>query len=102
MIVDVPTMQTDRPFDYLVPPRLDGALQPGMRVWVQFGKGARKVSGMVVALSDQSEYAGELKPLLDVLDPAPVLNHEMLALSKWLAETTYSFWIACMQTMLPT
>ena len=95
-------MQTDRPFDYLVPPRLDGALQPGMRVWVQFGKGARKVSGMVVALSDQSEYAGELKPLLDVLDPAPVLNQEMLALSKWLAETTYSFWIACMQTMLPT
>lgn len=84
-------MQTDRPFDYLVPPRLDGALQPGMRVWVQFGKGARKVSGMVVALSDQSEYAGELKPLLDVLDPAPVLNQEMLALSKWLAETTYSF-----------
>ena len=78
VIVDVPTMQTDRPFDYLVPPRLDGALQPGMRVWVQFGKGARKVSGMVVALSDQSEYAGELKPLLDVLDPAPVLNQEML------------------------
>ncbi|MDN5591035.1 MAG: primosomal protein N', partial [Lacticaseibacillus paracasei] len=45
VIVDVPTMQTDRPFDYLVPARLEGALQAGMRVWVQFGKGARKVSG---------------------------------------------------------
>ncbi|KRK13552.1 primosomal protein N [Lacticaseibacillus zeae DSM 20178 = KCTC 3804] len=102
VIVDVPTMQTDRPFDYLVPPRLDGALQAGMRVWVQFGKGDRKVSGMVVAIANQSQYDGELKPLLDVLDPTPVLNHEMLGLSKWLAETTYSFWIACMQTMLPT
>lgn len=64
-------MQTDRPFDYLVPARLEGALQAGMRVWVQFGKGARKVSGMVVSVSDQSDYDGQLKPLLDVLDPAP-------------------------------
>ncbi|ASU12672.1 primosomal protein N' [Lacticaseibacillus paracasei] len=102
VIVDVPTMQTDRPFDYLVPARLEGALQAGMRVWVQFGKGARKVSGMVVSVSDQSDYDGQLKPLLDVLDPAPVLDHELLKLSKWLAQTTYSFWIACMQTMLPT
>ncbi|EPC12958.1 Primosomal replication protein N (Factor Y), partial [Lacticaseibacillus paracasei subsp. paracasei Lpp230] len=81
VIVDVPTMQTDRPFDYLVPARLEGALQAGMRVWVQFGKGARKVSGMVVSVSDQSDYDGQLKPLLDVLDPAPVLNHELLKLS---------------------
>ncbi|EPD04846.1 primosomal protein N' [Lacticaseibacillus paracasei subsp. paracasei CNCM I-2877] len=44
VIVDVPTMQTDRPFDYLVPARLESALQAGMRVWVQFGKGARKVA----------------------------------------------------------
>ncbi len=94
-------MQTDRPFDYLIPTVLENTIQPGMRVWVQFGKGARQVMGMVVALSTTASYAGALKPLLAVLDAKPVLNAELLALSKWLAETTYSFWITCIQTMLP-
>ncbi|WP_390404883.1 primosomal protein N' [Lacticaseibacillus jixiensis] len=94
-------MQTDRPFDYAVPEALADLVQPGMRVWVQFGKGARKVMGMVVNLADQSDYAGDLKPLLALLDETPVLTPELLDLSAWLAHQTYAFWITCIQTMLP-
>ncbi|MFD1393606.1 primosomal protein N' [Lacticaseibacillus jixianensis] len=101
VIVDVPTMQTDRPFDYAIPPALSDRIQPGMRVWVQFGQGKREVSGMVVALADHADYAGELKPVIAALDYAPVMNQETLALSHWLAQTTYAFWITCIQTMLP-
>lgn len=32
VIVDVPTMQTDQPFTYLVPSEMETALQVGMRV----------------------------------------------------------------------
>lgn len=95
-------MQTDRPFDYAIPPALVPVIQPGMRVWVQFGKGRRQVSGMVVGLSDQAAFAGELKPLLGTLDLAPVLSPELLALAHWLANRTFAFWISCIQTMLPT
>ncbi|WP_461213235.1 primosomal protein N' [Lacticaseibacillus sp. GG6-2] len=94
-------MQTDRPFDYLVPAALEDTIQPGMRVWVQFGKGARKVMGMVVALSTTPSFEGTLKPILALLDATPVLNAELLALSHWLAKSTYAFWITCIQTMLP-
>lgn len=34
VIVDVPTMQTDQPFTYLVPSEMETALQVGMRVEV--------------------------------------------------------------------
>ena len=43
VIVDVPTMQTDQPFTYLVPSEMETALQVGMRVEVPFGNGNRHV-----------------------------------------------------------
>jgi primosomal protein N' (replication factor Y) len=44
---------------------------------------------------------GNSKPILAILDAAPVLDPELLKLSKWLADTTFAFWITCVQTMLP-
>lgn len=102
VIVDVPTMQTDRPFDYAIPAALAAQIAPGMRVWVEFGRGNRQVSGMVVDLVDGADYEGTLKPIMAVLDYQPVLDGEGLALSRWLADSTYAFWITCIQTMLPT
>lgn len=101
VIVDVPTMQTDQPYDYLVPEALVQAVQPGMRVVVNFGKGSREVVGMVVDLADAADFAGELKSIKAVIDLAPVMNQELLALSKWLAASTFAFWITCINTMLP-
>ena len=43
VIVDVPAMQTDQPFSYLIPPQL--AVEVGMRVEVGFG--SRHVQGFV-------------------------------------------------------
>lgn len=101
IIVDVPTMQTNRPFDYGVPDALADKVQPGVRVVVNFGQGKRLVMGMVVALADTTDFDGTLKPIQDVLDDKPVLDAELLALSKWLADDSFAFWITCLQTMLP-
>lgn len=101
IIVDVPTMQTNRPFDYGIPDALAAKVQPGMRVVVNFGQGKRLVMGMVVALATSTDFDGELKPIQDVLDDQPVLSKELLDLSKWLADDSFAFWITCLQTMLP-
>lgn len=101
VIVDVPTMQTNRPYTYAVPDQLQDQVQPGMRVVVPFGRGSREVAGFIVALDQSGSYAGPLRPLAGLLDLAPVLNPELLQLAKWLAESTYSFRIAAMYTMLP-
>jgi len=102
IIVDVPTMQTNRPFEYMIPDTLSDVVVPGMRVEVPFGRGKRKIQGFVMKVKDQSDFQGKLKPISRVIDLKPVLSTEMLNLSSWLADRTYSFQISCLQTMLPS
>ena len=102
VIVDVPTMQTDQPFSYMVPEKLKEVLAIGMRVEVPFGNGNRHIQGFIVNLREQSEKIQQLKPIISVLDLHPVLNGELLALADEMKETTYSFKITCLQTMLPS
>lgn len=101
VIVDVPTMQTNKPFDYIVPDALASVIQAGMRVIVPFGRGDRLVSGFVVGFTASADRPGYLKTIADVIDLEPVLSPELLSLSQWLAKTTYAFQITCMQTILP-
>ena len=102
IIVDVPTMQTNRPFEYSIPDALTDVVEPGMRVEVPFGRGKRKIQGFVMKIKESSEFQGKLKPITRVIDLKPVLSQEMLDLSAWLADRTYSFQISCLQTMLPS
>ncbi|EGO5013606.1 primosomal protein N' [Enterococcus faecalis] len=107
VIVDVPTMQTDQPFTYLVPENLNEQLAVGMRVEVPFGNGNRHVQGFVLAVEPVAatvldETNVQLKELVSVLDLKPVLNTEMLALADYMKEKTFAFKITCLQTMLPS
>ncbi len=52
VVVDVPTMQTNQPYTYQIPPKLEKQIQVGVRVIVPFGKGKRTVQGFVVALDN--------------------------------------------------
>lgn len=101
VIVDVPTMQTNQPYTYQVPTRLENQIKLGMRVVVPFGNGKRQVQGFVVGLDQPTQYDGQLKPISALMDLQPVVNDEMLKLSKWLADQTYAFWISSIYTMLP-
>lgn len=107
VIVDVPTMQTDQPFTYLVPENLNEQLAVGMRVEVPFGNGNRHVQGFVLTIEPMAamvldETNVQLKELVAVLDLKPVLNTEMLALADYMKEKTFAFKITCLQTMLPS
>ena len=76
-----------RLFDYLPPEStLWGApIEPGMRVRVPFGR--QKLIGIVMEAADSSDVPPErLKPILEVLDPRPVLDASALALLRWAAE----------------
>ncbi|WP_083488367.1 primosomal protein N' [Liquorilactobacillus aquaticus] len=102
IIVDVPTMQTDKPFTYKVDEHLRNRISIGMRVIVPFGKGDRLIQGFVVRIFDNPKYQGQLKKIISVIDLAPVLNQECLKLAEWMAQETFSFRITCMQAMLPS
>ncbi|MBC2287573.1 primosomal protein N' [Listeria farberi] len=98
VIVDVPAMQVDRPFDYYIPEDLEELIRPGMRVSVPFGN--RKIQGFVISLG-KTEENPKLKGIEAVMDLAPVLNEELMELGDWLAEETLSFRVSAYQAMLP-
>lgn len=101
VIVDVPTMQTNQPYDYQIPEEFTGQILPGMRVEVPFGQGKRVVQGFVVSVVEEASFTGQLKNISGVMDLHPVLNNELIQLGKDMADRTFSFQITCYQTMLP-
>lgn len=101
VIVDVPVKQTDRPFDYKIPNRLEDLVHTGVRVVVPFG--SRKLQGFVIATKDTMDVEiDKLKDIETLLDVTPALNEEMLQLGFWLAKETLCFTISAFQAILPT
>ena len=70
VLIHISTQALDRVFDY------SGEAEVGCRVLVPFGK--KSEIGFVVAVKEKSDYKGELKSVLRVLDKP--LNDEMLSL----------------------
>ncbi len=100
VIVDVPSRQTDRPFDYSVPKEMEEWIEPGSRIGVPFG--GRVLQGFVVALSDQSDVpASKLKPVAELLDPVPPLLPDLIELSKWISHKYCCSWTQALQAMIP-
>lgn len=101
VIVDVPTLQTNNPYEFSIPEKFQEDIAIGMRVIVPFGKGNRRVQGFITQIKDTAHFQGKLKEISDIMDLEPVLNEELIELGEWMAQTTYSFRISCYQTMLP-
>jgi primosomal protein N' (replication factor Y) len=70
-------------YHYAIPSRLQAQVAVGTHVQVRFG--ARRVTGVVVALSDTAATEKTL-PLEAVLDPDAPTQPELVALAMWLAE----------------
>jgi primosomal protein N' (replication factor Y) len=85
-------------YSYGIPDALAGALGTGSLVTVSFG--AQTVQGVVLGLAETSPVA-ETKPVLELLDPLPVLTAAQLELARYLAETTLSPLAATVGLMLP-
>ncbi|MGT2935740.1 primosomal protein N' [Streptococcus castoreus] len=99
VIVDIPLMQTDKPFSYRIPKELTTLVQIGSRVHVPFGNGNRLLQGFVIGF--EREKRDSLKMIRSVLDLEPVLNQEQLDLADKLRETVFSYKITLLKTMVP-
>ncbi len=77
-----------RLFEYLPPAGTNAALlKPGTRVHVPFGR--REAVGVIIGQRPQATWPEEkLRPVIAVLDERPILNANMLRLTKW-ASTYY-------------
>ncbi|MFG2719967.1 primosomal protein N' [Streptomyces sp. NPDC048416] len=97
VVVNKGVLHLDQFFDYAVPEELDGEAQPGVRVRVRFGAGARNVrggrregggliDGFLVERRADSDYSGPLAALASVVSPERVLSADTLSLARAVAD----------------
>ena len=73
-----------RAFTYLVPPALEGIVRRGSRVRVTFG--TRSLAGIVLDFPPEAPADVILKPIEALLESAPTVSEDQLALWEWVAE----------------
>ena len=91
-------LKVDGPFDYIVPREFEKKIMPGSRVWVQFGP--RKTLAYVVELARKSSIKN-LKKIVELVDESPVLDANMLKLTRRLSEYCCCSWGEAIETALP-
>src|SRR4051812_22370759 len=84
VVVDSPLPHLDRLFDYSVPPEIDEAAQPGVRVKVRFS--GRLVAGFLIERAAASGHEGRLTPLASVVSAEQVLTTEVARLARVVAD----------------
>ena len=94
-------------FDYRIPDELLTSVQPGQRLYVPLGVSNRKVVAWCVATSfglppvSAKGRPVVLKPVLGLLDKAPLLSPKMLELARWLAKRYFCPLGTVMESILP-
>ena len=87
----------DKPYSYRIPPSL--SLSAGMRVLVPFGQGNRRCEGFVLEVADSD--SDNLKPILAVLDEAPVMSPEFIRMAAFIRERYFCTFYDAIKAMLP-
>lgn len=82
--VDMPLPHLDRPFDYLVPARIEDQARPGVRVRVRFA--GQLVDGYLLERADHTEHKGRLAYLDRVVSPEPVLTRDVAGFARAVAD----------------
>jgi len=86
------------PFDYSVPLFLRKNIKSGARVWIEFGN--KKRVGYVVRFSKET-HIQRVKPVLEIIDESPLIDENMLSLTKELARYYGCSWGEAIEAALP-
>lgn len=100
ILVELKAKQIDQTFTYLIPKSLELEIKVGMRVLVPFGH--QQLEGFVLKTYPLVKPEYELKEIISLVDPEPILNTELLELGEYISKKTLSNLISCYQAMLPS
>lgn len=100
--VSAATYAIDKLYDYRIPDSLTTTVKVGCRVLVPFGRGNKKVEGMVLVLRPPEYTAQHLKSITQVLDEQPLLDAQQIRLGIWMREHLYCTFFDCLRLMLPS
>lgn len=86
VLLDTPLPQLDHLFDYEVPEHLKQDIKLGQRVKVPFRSRQRDVLGYVVELGTETDFAGKLATLTEIISPVPIMRPEIWRLARAVAD----------------
>lgn len=86
VLLDSSLPQLDHLFDYAVPAELAAQLREGHRVRVPFRSQTRKTFGYVIEIVTESDFAGALSPIADIVSPVPQLSPDVWRLARAVAD----------------
>lgn len=84
--LDSPLPNLDRLFDYSIADEHLGSVRVGARVRVTFGRTKKLLDAFVVEIVDQSEFAGKLSPIAEVVSPISVFPRNLYELCRAVAD----------------
>ena len=82
VILPLPLFST---FTYSVPEELEEGITVGSRVLVQFGR-KKFYTGLVAGFASEPPGKFEIKPIMALLDEAPIVRYPQLRLWEWISE----------------
>ncbi len=89
---------------YRIPSRFKRLVQPGQRVKAPLGKGDRPAVGYCVRIDAQPPAdldGSRIKDLIEVIDPLPLIDGKMLALTRWMADYYACTWGQALDAVVP-
>ncbi|NLB28980.1 MAG: DEAD/DEAH box helicase, partial [Clostridiales bacterium] len=98
--VSAATFAIDKPYSYRVPGIFAEKALPGARIAAPFGRGNKKVEGIILSVSEESPDL-RLKAIDSVLDDTPLLGDEQITLSLWMADRFFCTVFEALRAMLP-
>ncbi len=91
-------LPVEGPFDYLIPASLENKVQIGSRVFVSFGR--FKKLGVILDIVSQSRIE-KIKPIINSVDDSPILNTNLLRLSREISDYYCCTRGEAIETILP-
>lgn len=88
----------DQLFTYSVTDDMANIAQPGCRVFVSFRN--RLMTGVITGLLDSCTVSS-IKPVLEILDTDPIMNADLLELTRWISQYYLCAWGEAIRTALP-
>ena len=102
IIIDIQHEKLDKIFQYRIPGRLEGKLEPGMEVLVPFGNGNRQIKGYVTGLSETCDYdLSKVKDVADISEKGVEIETKLIALAAWMKENYGGTMLQSLKTVLP-
>lgn len=101
VIVNHPSKEVDRLYDYLIPEELEDKICVGNRVLVPFGRGNRLKEAYVFKVNRKSR-AKNLKRIISIDDGGRVFDEQMLQLICYLREKCLCSYIDVIRAVIPT